>query len=444
MSGEPSHWFVRDDNDVTGPLTEAEMRRIVTESSSPSLFVRQGASDWHPAAVIRSKMAALAANGIYVMSNAASEGPYTFTKAYEVLQLARYDGAEVRTGLNGPWFPARLWLAKVEELKREHEAKAQSELPTGGMPDVASLAGDFLKQLNKPGSHLLASQPSTSPPLKRKQPFSKAIKILSGGLLAVGVFGFGVWAAISAYQCRHIAARYQIESRYESTSSNPSVTSTGPIVAVPGQLFRPTFSTTLGRVNAGTAFAARVPGRDGTLIVSALQLFGPIGGLSSNIPSNQLAQQWTGLAVQDSLSAEPAIDVPMRPITFSKAASFPSTSVHGDIVVCTVTNPSQFSKDAIPLSSVPPQLGDRVWLFAQVTGHDTVLHPATIASIEEGWLVYKFDEARLNLQASNGAPVINQAGHVIAINAAGGEEQGTTFGIGTAVTQFLDYLISEL
>ena len=278
MGAEPSNWFVKDEGDIAGPLTEAEMRQLVMQSSRRSLFVRQGSSAWYPAEVIRNKINALANNGIYVLANGTAEGPFTFTKAYEVLQAPKYTDAAVRTGLNGDWFPAHLWLAKVEELKRERALQNDRGPMSGAMTDVANLASKFLEQIDKPGAYNPGLPAHASPTVKsrtsQRKPFiSKTIANAAGIVLIVGGVGFAAWTTLHAYQCRHIAVQYRIDVRHEPVSSSPKIATSGSMKIVPGQLFRPTFTTSLGRVNAGTAFTAKVPGRDVTLIISALQLW---------------------------------------------------------------------------------------------------------------------------------------------------------------------------
>ncbi len=459
MSTQPSHWFVKDEGDIAGPLTEAEMRQLVMQSSRRTLFVRQGTSDWHPAEVIRNKINKLANSGIYVLANGIAEGPFTFTKAYEVLQAPQYADGKVRTGLNGDWFPAHLWLGKVEELKRDHELQKDGGPLTRSMADVANLAGKFLEQMDKPGTYTLGSKTLVPPTLKSfpwhgKRFTSRTIGIAAGIGLLLASIAFAGWRTLHAYQCRHITAHYRVDASCDPSVPTPNsptpkisiqkVSTSGSMKVVPGQLFRPTFITTLGRVNAGTAFIAKVPGRDGTLVISSLQLLGPTGGLNTNILATSVSQQWSGLALQDCLKSESIIDVAIRPITFNKSAPFPDTSLHGDIVVCELIASDAFQKMALPLSSRSPVVGEHVWLLADVMGSDSFFHPAVISSIEDGWLVYTFDAPTIPLQATNGAPIVDYSGSVIAVNAAGGEDHGKTIGIGTPVAKFYDYLLSEL
>jgi hypothetical protein len=120
-------WFVKDDSGVRGPISEAQLRAIVKQSSNPRLQVKQGNSEWHPAAVIRKKMDQLVASGIYIQCAGIAEGPFTISKANQLLQTVSIDGVEVRTGESGKWVSATAWLKAVRKLERKRQAKQNEE-----------------------------------------------------------------------------------------------------------------------------------------------------------------------------------------------------------------------------------------------------------------------------------------------------------------------------
>ncbi len=438
MGSEPGNWFVRDDFDVVGPITEAAMRKRVMASSSPTLFVRQGESDWHAADAIRLKFAELAANGIYVKFDGVPQGPFTFTRAYEILVSAPTNGTEVRTGVSGVWLPAEVWLGKVHELKRQRAALTEPAIPVEmeSEPELETMSAAARAAASMRKTFHLADN--------SKQPISPRSKWAIGVCLAVIGFGFVAWVNIRGYQRRHLSAIYTIDAGYGNWQRPPidparEVTA-APLKVVAGMLFRPTFDTTLGIVNGGTAFAAKVPQREGMLILSSLQLLGPAGGLKSVAT----AQQCKSLTLTDCLAGPPAVVVPMQPITLTKSAAFPEYSVHGDVLIAIVPENALGTSPALSLSPEIPKLGDPVWLVADVIKHDSLSHRARVLSIEDDWIVYAFETPVLALQATNGAPVMNASGDVIAIHSGGGEDHGRTIGVGSPVAKFLDYLLTEL
>lgn len=133
--GQPSaEWFVQDDEGTRGPFSEAELREIVQQSADPQLLVKQGNSEWHPAAVIRQKMEQLAARGIYIRCGKVAEGPFTMTKARELLKTVSSDGIKVRTGERGEWVPASQWLDAIRKLERKRQSRPRkSSVATGAI-----------------------------------------------------------------------------------------------------------------------------------------------------------------------------------------------------------------------------------------------------------------------------------------------------------------------
>ena len=72
------------------------------------------------------------------------------------------------------------------------------------------------------------------------------------------------------------------------------------------------------------------------------------------------------------------------------------------------------------------------------------LHPATCDGKDEnGNLVYEFKDRSLNLAATSGAPILNAAGEVVAINVASDAIPGRLFGVGNPVERFRPHLIES-
>ncbi len=439
MGGELCNWYVRSGGDVIGPLSEAAMRQMVMKSSDSSMFVRQGESEWHAADSIRQKIEALAANGIYVKSKGVAQGPFTFTKAYELILSTMNVGIEIRTGATGAWIPAEIWLSRVEELKRERDFKNEQRaldarlhaeplpLDSPAKPDVALAK---LRQTNG-----------------RSRRVSKRAKWVLGSLALIMCLASAGWYATDQYQHRHVSDRYLIVPTVDWPDPQPIETPTesapAPVQVVKGQLFRPVFSREDGNAIVGTAFLAKVPERDGTLIVTACQLLDSIGGRVQEPATNRFADTMQLLTLRDCLTSEAVKNLRLDPIAIGKTASFPNVSRHGDVLVSQIAGIEPSGAPWV-LSPYIPQRGDRVWLVAQVHHGQSLIHPAVVISIESDWIVYAFDNPDLELQATSGAPVVDESGKVIAIQVGGGSESGEKIGIGSPVEKFFDYLMSEL
>ncbi|MDA7905165.1 serine protease, partial [Rhodopirellula sp.] len=207
-----------------------------------------------------------------------------------------------------------------------------------------------------------------------------------------------------------------------------------PLTISTGTLFHPRFGTSEGEVNAGTAFAAKLTGKSQILIVSALHLFGPAGGLKTNIQADKLTTAWKKLVVEDCKSQNYFGEIQMQPINLSGARPHPQKSAIGDIAACTVTDATAIK--ALPLSQRIPSNGERVWLVSKLPGSRELLHPATVERLDDGWLLYSFPDRSINLQSTSGAPIIDHKGQVVAVNASNAIKDGKTIGYGTPVVNF--------
>lgn len=533
--GSPtSLWFVKDDQKVSGPLTEAEMRALVQNSTSSSLQVKQGKSDWQPAELIRKKLRELAASGIYVCFNNVVQGPYTLTRAFDYLTNAKIEGVMVRTGKHGAWIGMEDWLAAIRRIQ-DRQCKAKSKTATAATvkatadlsakppplvdeevlvatlvsrsvlhsptesassssvdPDQIEPPTKALSQQTEPTAFAVVPRPPAVPDRKnyrarsgraaqsRPSAFRRTWTVLSrvAAVLLTVTLILGVLALKAtkiagkqALRENQKQAKFEEQRRLRQYSSPRrssvairsqanqgrsvvarSTSNSVPISIDAGTLFRPQFITTDGIVVAGTAFSARSSGGGNVLVISALHLFGPAGGLPSDIPTQELPTRWTGMTLHDCLSeTDPSSgaevypiwdDVPITPIMIDRAKPLPQVSAHGDVVACSVGDVDGHQFKPLPLSMRTPQAGERVWLLARVSGSSRLAHAATVEGVDDGWLMYRFDN-QIELRATSGAPVIDQNGRVVGVNAGGGDSNGDTIGAGTPTSKFVGVLVAS-
>jgi hypothetical protein len=207
-----------------------------------------------------------------------------------------------------------------------------------------------------------------------------------------------------------------------------------PLILSTGTLFHPRFGTIEGEVNAGTAFAAKLTGKSQTLILSALRLFGPAGGLKSNIEPDKLTTVWKKLVVEDCKTQNYFGEIQMQPINLSKARPHPKKSDLGDIAACKVHDDTAIK--ALPLSQRIPSNGERVWLVSKLPGSREFIHPATVERLHDGWLQYSFMNRDVDMKNTSGAPIIDHKGNVVAVNANITQTSGKMIGFGTPVVNF--------
>ena len=188
-------------------------------------------------------------------------------------------------------------------------------------------------------------------------------------------------------------------------------------------IFRPVFTTPQGPLNAGTAFVARLERCEEPVLLTALHLFGPGGGLTQPMSPDDVKHgvsqaEFTGfgrnakhmLFEVSSLTPEDAKaccdNQPMRGV--------------GDVAAFTA--PARLTSIALPMATDSAVPGQRVTLLASLLGSSDagLRHDAVVIGMQDGFLLYKFDDPNIQLRATSGAPVVDAAGRVVAINLSGG------------------------
>jgi hypothetical protein len=212
---------------------------------------------------------------------------------------------------------------------------------------------------------------------------------------------------------------------------------TGPPKLPSNTVLRPTFATTEGDINAGTAFL--VKREDGKiLLLTAHHLFGEAGGHSRNIPGAELPKVFKELTATSSDDATMKVkSVTVLPLVDARPQD--QDGYGHDLAAFVVTDPG--NAGVLELAPEPPKKGDHVWLAAQVTGSKDRLFHARVEGIGARGMQYGFDD-RPELPGTSGAPVVDARGHVVGIHLAGGEMNGTLHGAGGSVTTIRAMLAS--
>jgi hypothetical protein len=206
-------------------------------------------------------------------------------------------------------------------------------------------------------------------------------------------------------------------------------------------VLRPTFDTTLGTFRAGTAFHITLLNHTRPILLTATHLLGPDGGCPRKVLPAELPQVVKSVTLRDCFNESIEIASPGAPIVIPEAAPLDDRSKAGDILAFWGSaNPEIHTYS---LAAAQPARGTRVWLAAAVLDGAPAtqrLHPASVAGIRGGFLLYRYDNPKLVIQATSGAPVLNSAGDVVAINLGEAEQGGVTYGVGNPVSRFLPFL----
>lgn len=205
------------------------------------------------------------------------------------------------------------------------------------------------------------------------------------------------------------------------TAPPPGAPQIGKTVAL-----RPTIIPKKGKpVSAGTAVAVRTaPGKPAVLI-TALHLFGPSGGMQKNIAPGELDAQIREIWLAP-------VGGKRRIVARAKGAvrkTGPALSdavpnVAGDLAAFKLHPKS--AVNALPLATQSLKFGDWVWLVGDVVDHEPQtqrLFPGRAWIPSKEATVVQFKE-EFKLQAFSGAPLINAKGEVVGILIGGGERDG--------------------
>ncbi len=204
-------------------------------------------------------------------------------------------------------------------------------------------------------------------------------------------------------------------------------------------LFRPTFETDLGSVTAGTAFPVLLSSSQGHVLVSALHLLGPSGGLSEDIPPEKVRTSVDSIVLSDLFEEGQLLEFKANVIEILETAPMGEVSKYGDVVVFSL--PNEVDVNPFEFASSLPKINDPVWLAAQLVDgapESKKLHRGIFLGVdEEQDLIVRFDNPKLELRATSGAPIVDSNGKVIAINLGGWTDAGIVYGVGNPITRFL-------
>lgn len=205
------------------------------------------------------------------------------------------------------------------------------------------------------------------------------------------------------------------------SAPSPPAPQVGPAVAL-----RPLFLPRKGKpFSAGTAVAVRTQSDAEPILLTALHLFGPAGGLEKDLAPAEL-----DLQIREVWLAP--IGGKRRVVARARGAlrkSGPTLSddlpgVSEDVAAFKLQPKS--AVNALSLAAENPKFGDWVWLVGDVFDHEPQtqrLFAARVWSTADEGAAIRFQE-RFPLRAFSGAPVINERKEVVGLLISGGEGGG--------------------
>ena len=185
-------------------------------------------------------------------------------------------------------------------------------------------------------------------------------------------------------------------------------------------VYAPNIDTTMGLVEAGTAFLALDPYSDSVLLLSAHHLLGEAGGLSRELDWGDVAKVVKGVECLPLVVDFETINLTETVPIIGASAMSPNTG-GDDLLVFKA--PESYRDMAIPIRTDPIQVEEPVWLYASVYGSDHLFHLAVVTVSDGQWLEYRFEDD-LQLMGTSGAPVLDKEGRLVAINLGAYQSDG--------------------
>src|SRR5262245_28679062 len=168
-------------------------------------------------------------------------------------------------------------------------------------------------------------------------------------------------------------------------------------------VLRPRFITQKGALNAGTAFPIDIKNQARLIVLTAVHLFGPAGGLPQQIPSADIPKYVGSVTLSDAFTGEevakggPMIDLP-EAMPWNKADT-------GDVAAFWAAKDGRLG--AAKLAEASPSKGETIWLAASLIDgpeRDQPLHRAVVVLSKKEGMNFQYDTPHLNLVATSGAP----------------------------------------
>lgn len=216
-------------------------------------------------------------------------------------------------------------------------------------------------------------------------------------------------------------------------------------------VLRPYMKTGNGQIPAGesvaTAFAVTIEENEKPVVLTALSVLDAGKYFAGRPTPNSLNLGMESITLSDAfgsmdgvISAFAFIDIPESGFADSQNAKA------GDVLAIQLGNKNPFK--SFRLSASLPSVGEKIWLSAAVfegASPSQRQHEAVVTQVDAmGIIQYRFENKKLSMQGTLGAPMLNADGKVIAIHLGAIDPADPLLAKGNPTARFLPYLISAL
>jgi hypothetical protein len=193
-----------------------------------------------------------------------------------------------------------------------------------------------------------------------------------------------------------------------------------------GFVLRPSFTTPTKTWSGGSAFVTELRGE--FLVVTALNLLGPNGGLETQLEAPSLPTVLRHVDIRDAFSGRNAGRTTATLLI--PEAHVMKDDAKGDVAAFRIARPPPLSIAGgtttplviRPLAEKAPKEGDVVFLAASVVSAPKGQRsfPARVLEVSDAWLFYKFEDPTLDLAGTPGAPILDAEGAIVGMQLGGG------------------------
>ncbi|MEO8501510.1 MAG: trypsin-like peptidase domain-containing protein [Vicinamibacteria bacterium] len=201
-------------------------------------------------------------------------------------------------------------------------------------------------------------------------------------------------------------------------------------------VFRPTFTTSEGTHSAGTAFLVKwSEGRH--VLLTAHHVFGREGGMGRDFESWELPKLFVSLEAQSIDDAH--IELRTNQIVHIVGAKALSPT---DLAAFLIADPGKAG--ALSFAAESPIPGARIHLLGALINRRGRMWPARVMRVTDEVIYYTFEDSTLNLNATSGAPLLDERGQVVGMNVGVGRLGGVDVFLGLPASAIHTMLSSAL
>lgn len=204
-------------------------------------------------------------------------------------------------------------------------------------------------------------------------------------------------------------------------------------------VFRPSFQTAEGQIDAGSAFLINWPGGR-ILLITAHHLLGEAGGMSREYTGAELPGVVSGVTA--SSVDDENIEIASTSMVSLPEAVSSDVDIRRDLAAFQVADAQ--GAVVLDLAEAPPEPGDRVYLLAESGDPGSRIFPAVeTAKSTTPYLQFAYDD-EVELKATSGAPLLNSDGKVVGVNIGGDVGKSPVEGHANSIETFVPMLRKHL